>query len=85
MAASGHYELPPAELEKNAVRPDGSMGDVALYQERIDLALPLQRGRLGPRPITLVAKFQGCADIGICYPPRKERIELALPRRPESR
>ena len=75
----GHFELPPAELVKNAVRPDGSLGDVALYRERIDLDLPIQRGDTAATTITLVAKFQGCADIGVCYPPRKERIELALP------
>ncbi len=75
----GTYELPPAEVVKNAVKPDGSLGDVALYRDRIDLELPLQRGDTEPTAITLVAKFQGCADIGVCYPPRKERIELALP------
>ncbi|MBP7983830.1 MAG: protein-disulfide reductase DsbD [Chromatiaceae bacterium] len=75
----GDYELPPAELVKNAVKPDGSLGDVALYRDRIDLELPLQRGDTAPTTITLIAKFQGCADIGVCYPPRKERIELALP------
>lgn len=75
----GTYELPPAEVVKNAVKPDGSLGDVALYRDRIDLELPLQRGNTEPTAITLVAKFQGCADIGVCYPPRKERIELALP------
>ncbi len=75
----GHFELPPAELVKNAVRPDGSLGDVALYRERIDLEMPIQRGDSGPATVTLVAKFQGCADIGVCYPPRRERIELALP------
>jgi thiol:disulfide interchange protein DsbD len=75
----GHFELPPAELVKNAVRPDGSLGDVALYRERIDLDLPIHRGDTAATTITLVAKFQGCADIGVCYPPRKERIELALP------
>lgn len=75
----GSYELPPAEIVKNAVKPDGSLGDVALYRDHIDLELPLQRDEAGPTTITLLARFQGCADIGVCYPPRKVRIELALP------
>ncbi|MBK8638819.1 MAG: protein-disulfide reductase DsbD [Chromatiaceae bacterium] len=75
----GDYQLPPAEQVKNAVRPDGSLGEVALYRDRIDLELPIQRGDTEATTITLVAKFQGCADIGVCYPPRQERIELALP------
>jgi thiol:disulfide interchange protein DsbD len=36
----------------------------------------------GSRPsteVTLIAKYQGCAEIGICYPPQTQRVSLSLP------
>ncbi len=75
----GAYELPPAEVKPDTVRPDGSIGDVAIYQGTVDLAVPLRRGAAEPTEVTLVAKYQGCAERGICYPPVTERIALALP------
>ncbi len=75
----GTFELPEAEIKSDTVRPDGSIGDVAIYHGQVDVEVPLLRGDESPTTATLVAKFQGCADRGICYPPVTERIELALP------
>jgi thiol:disulfide interchange protein DsbD len=77
--AFGAYELPPPEVKPDTVRPDGSIGDVALYHDRIDLELPLLRGAAEPTAVTLVAKYQGCAERGICYPPQTQRVKLELP------
>ncbi len=75
----GAYELPEAEIKAGTVRPDGSIGDVAIYQGTLDLDLPLERGAAEPTRVSLVAKFQGCAERGICYPPVTERVALSLP------
>jgi thiol:disulfide interchange protein len=29
--------------------------------------------------IVIAAESQGCADIGLCYPPTVQHVELALP------
>jgi len=75
----GAYELPPAEVKHDSVRPDGSIGDVEIYQQQIDLLLPLARSATDPTDVTLVARYQGCADRGICYPPITRKVQLALP------
>ncbi len=75
----GAFELPAAEIKADTVRPDGSIGDVAIYHGLVELDLPLLRAAADPTEVTLVAKFQGCAERGICYPPVTERIALALP------
>src|SRR5690606_38866640 len=31
------------------------------------------------RQLTLVAHSQGCADIGVCYPPHRQTVTLKLP------
>jgi len=75
----GELVLPPARVETNAVRPDGQLGAVELYRDRIEVAADLQRARVGPSEITLVARYQGCADLGFCYPPQAERLRITLP------
>jgi thioredoxin:protein disulfide reductase len=77
--ALGDYRLPPSKLKKDAVRPDGSIGDLQVYDTDFAFDIPLQRSRGEATRITLEVAFQGCAEIGICYPPRQERVTLELP------
>lgn len=75
----GEIQLPPAIIKRNALRVDGTIGDVAVYYNRLDLTLPLARSAPEPIDITLRARFQGCADIGVCYPPHSDTVTLSLP------
>ncbi len=80
----GAFQLPPGAVEKDGVRPDGSVGEVAVYRDRLALSVPLVRTAAAPTTVTLVAKYQGCAEQGICYPPQTQRIKLDLPALPSS-
>ncbi|MFD2112237.1 protein-disulfide reductase DsbD [Thiorhodococcus fuscus] len=75
----GSFELPQGETKRDAVLPDGSLGDIQVYHDRIDLTLPLLRDTLEPTEITLVVKYQGCAELGVCYPPQTQQVRLDLP------
>nr|WP_295584279.1 protein-disulfide reductase DsbD [uncultured Lamprocystis sp.] len=75
----GAFQLPPGEIKRNTILPDGSTGDVAVYHDRVALALPLLRHGPAESAVTVVAKYQGCAERGICYPPQTQRVTLALP------
>ena len=75
----GSFELPPGDIKKDSILPDGSTGDVEVYHNRLDLALPLVRQTTSATDIELVAKYQGCAERGICYPPQTRRMRLSLP------
>lgn len=75
----GDMTLPAGEVEANAIRPDGKLGAVALYRGRLEVTAPLRRSRAGPVEVTLVARYQGCADLGFCYPPQSARLAIALP------
>jgi thiol:disulfide interchange protein DsbD len=77
--AVGSYQLPAAEIKSDTVRPDGSIGDVAVYHGVIEANLPLLRGDVEPTTVTLVARYQGCAERGICYPPQTTKVRLDLP------
>ncbi len=77
--ALGAYQLPAGDIKKDSILPDGSTGDVEVYHNRVDLAVPLLRGSTAPAEITLVARYQGCAERGICYPPQTQRVKLSVP------
>lgn len=80
--ALGAVERPAGTLKHDSVLPDGSIGDVRIYQGRLDLTVPLRRAATAPTDVTLVVKYQGCAEIGICYPPQTQRLALNLPEAP---
>ncbi len=75
----GPISLPAAELKHDTVLPDGSIGDVEIYHGEIDFAAPLLRSDASAGKITLIAKYQGCAERGICYPPITKKVALELP------
>jgi thiol:disulfide interchange protein DsbD len=58
---------------------DEHFGQVQVYFEPIDVAMPLLRTATGGAPVTLTASFQGCQTDGICYPPMTRTVALMLP------
>ncbi|MCU7811721.1 MAG: protein-disulfide reductase DsbD [Candidatus Thiodiazotropha sp. (ex Notomyrtea botanica)] len=75
----GSYQLPEPEIKEDSIRPDGTIGDVPVYHDAIDLSVPLVRSVADPQTIELEAKYQGCAEIGVCYPPITKQFTLSLP------
>ncbi len=67
------------EFPKGEVKDDPFFGRVETYRGQIAIRLTLADGR-SPERLTLVADSQGCADLGVCYPPFRQRLELALPK-----
>ncbi len=77
--ALGEFALPTPDIKKDSIKPDGTIGDVAVYHNQIDLDIPLVRTNTDATSIKVTASYQGCADRGICYPPQKQVFELDLP------
>jgi thiol:disulfide interchange protein DsbD len=67
------------QLPKGEEKDDEFFGRIEVYHNPIDVTLPLLRDRLDATQITLKLKYQGCADIGICYPPQRKSVTIALP------
>ena len=67
----GKVELPPG-----VVKEDETFGRVETYRDRFRVQLPVSGGS---GRVTVRASSQGCADIGICYPPQKHVATLDLP------
>ncbi len=70
----GEPELPPGKIKK-----DEFFGEVETYRGTVDVRLPYTASGNVPASFTLTAISQGCADLGVCYPPHKQNLEIELP------
>lgn len=57
---------------------DDFFGEVETYRQRLVGTLP-GRPAAAAASVQLEVRFQGCADAGVCYPPQKRTLTVALP------
>lgn len=69
----GKADLPPGEQHT-----DEFFGEVETYRGRVAATLPLEGHSPGQR-VELTARIQGCADVGVCYPPHGQQVAVAMP------
>lgn len=77
----GHeVELPAFEVPDGIAYEDEFFGAVETYRDQLLLtqALPASLAGAG-QSLRVELRHQGCADIGICYPPQKTVLTVALP------
>ena len=58
---------------------DLEFGKVEIYRQEIGFDVELKRSLSESQTLQLTAKFQGCADRGVCYPPMQTQLSLQLP------
>ena len=73
--ALGEPRLPVGKIKK-----DEFFGEMEVYRDTLRAELPLVR-RTDVNTLQLKVTSQGCADIGVCYPPVDNIVELKLPPR----
>lgn len=71
-ATAGKVSLPDGEPHE-----DEFFGKTETYRERLVATLPGVKANGGT--VTLRVKYQGCADLGICYPPQTRTLTVAMP------
>ncbi|POZ52145.1 protein-disulfide reductase DsbD [Methylovulum psychrotolerans] len=70
----GAYSIP-----NGTPQHDEAFGQVQIFHNTLAFNVPLNRAGTAATTISLEAKYQGCADRGVCYPPMSKTISLALP------
>lgn len=68
----GEAQIPPGKAKTDAV-----FGDVEVYYHGVDIEIPVLKAPDGPFEVEL--RNQGCAEIGLCYPPQKTVLSFVLP------
>lgn len=64
------------QLPKGDKHKDEFFGEVETYRSALNATLP---GQAGAGRVSLQVKYQGCADVGICYPPQTRNLVVNLP------
>jgi thiol:disulfide interchange protein DsbD len=67
-----------AMLPPGTPKHDAFFGDVETYRGEVVIRVPLTKTAAGQK-ITLHADSQGCADVGVCYPPNPQQLTLTVP------
>jgi len=70
----GPAEMPPGKLYK-----DEYFGEMHIYRGTVDIRLPIAAREAGIDSVALAIRSQGCADVGLCYPPQVWVSNVALP------
>ncbi len=60
-------------------KTDEFFGEVETHRHQVQIQIPVERGSDGANTLSLTAKSQGCADMGICYPPYQTTVKVSLP------
>ena len=64
-------KLPAGQSKKDAI-----FGNVQIYRGSLKLELPVSGTDPGAPQFLLKAVSQGCADIGVCYPPLEQKVSV---------
>lgn len=71
-------KLGKATVSKGKLKQDATFGRVEVYRDSVRILLPvapLQRDMASP--LRLKVTSQGCADVGVCYPPFSQTLTFA--------
>lgn len=73
-AQLGKPDIPPGKKKK-----DEFFGEVETHRHELRIRIPVEQRPSDGDTLNLIAKSQGCADLGICYPPYETSTKITLP------
>ncbi|MEQ1485705.1 protein-disulfide reductase DsbD [Methyloglobulus sp.] len=71
-------QLGDAVFPAGKIKHDELLGDIEHYREQLKINLPVKDTK-GASATQLLIHYQGCADIGVCYPPQEKTLDIKLP------
>ena len=74
--------LGPPEFPPGLMEHDDSMGSMEVYRGHVEIKVPILEKPVNDLPLDVEVTAQGCADAGVCYPPQKLELSLAVPAKP---
>jgi thiol:disulfide interchange protein DsbD len=64
-------------LPEGKLKQDEYFGEVIVYRNQFDALIKLAKAN-GSETLILDTQYQGCADLGVCYPPQDKSFELSI-------
>ncbi len=71
--AGGGATLGPPEFPKGQLKKDEFFGTTETYRRQVAIRIPVSGNA---EKLALEVTSQGCADVGVCYPPLTQKIEI---------
>lgn len=71
--------LGTALIPQGTPHSDEYFGQMHIFRDGLEVRLPVSTRPPGPAKLALAIKSQGCADIGLCYPPQVWVSNVELP------
>jgi thiol:disulfide interchange protein DsbD len=69
-------------MPKGKIKTDEFFGRTEVYYGQVQATVDLTRTMPDATPILVDIGYQGCADLGVCYPPMTKTVALSLPGEP---
>ena len=66
------------QVPDGKIKNDEFFGDVEVYRNKVAITLPLEFTGTHPESVRIKTTGQGCADMGVCYPPLYQSLVLNL-------
>ena len=76
ISADFSKQLGTAKFPKAKIKNDEFFGKIGVYRNSVVVAIPVLKG--DAKSILLTVTYQGCADIGVCYPPITKSVALDI-------
>ncbi|KPK59949.1 MAG: hypothetical protein AMJ59_08775 [Gammaproteobacteria bacterium SG8_31] len=78
-STSGGITLGSPAFPEGQIHEDEFFGKSVIFRDRFAITIPYQRDPGAGGPLELRIRSQGCADLGLCYPPQTWQRSVALP------
>ncbi len=72
---SNNVKLSTINLPSGEIKNDAVFGKIAIFRNVLSIPVQLPQ-KINPNA-TLTLRLQGCADIGVCYPPATHTVSIA--------
>jgi thiol:disulfide interchange protein DsbD len=76
ISADFSKQLGTAKFPKAKIKNDEFFGKIGVYRNNVVVAIPVLKG--DAKSILLTVTYQGCADLGVCYPPITKSVALDI-------
>lgn len=71
--------LDDIKLSESETKIDPYFGEIQIYKNKITAEIPFSSTKKPGESFSVIAKSQGCASGGICYPPLKQTVSFIQP------
>lgn len=73
-----NVSLADAQFPKGIIINDQFFGEIETYRDEVTVKVPYSGNDAAATMLSLKTVYQGCADLGVCYPPQHKKTELKL-------